>query len=95
MTPKILKALNEDLYFNDYHEQAVKLSYFTINSKFGKKNFMYYAMPYLSLSYDFVRRQQLDSIIKYSDILKKYIDKDTLKIVPIIYYSHRALIEEK
>lgn len=95
LTQKILKALNEDLYFNNYDEPSVKLSYFTLYSKIGKENFNDYAMPYLSLSNYFVRRQELDSIIKYNDIIKTYIDKDTLEIVPIIYYGNQAVIEGK
>lgn len=95
LTPELLKELNYELFYSDYDEPALKLAYFSLNSTWGKENLQDHAIPAVTLSDFFKKQQQIDSLIKYNQILAKYIDTDTLKIVPITYYANQGAIETK
>lgn len=95
LTQKFLKVFMYDLLISGYDDTALFLANFSIYSQWGKKYYKNHAIPALILSDHYKNRHNLDSLVKYNTILKRYISTESLKIIPINFHMNQAEIEEK
>lgn len=84
-----------DTYKADFNEEARFMAYFALYSEWGRMFIQNKDIAALILSDYYNRTHEIDSLDKYNNILKNYIQSYTNDIIPINYHLNQAVIEEK
>lgn len=95
ISPEVINKLSSELYFGGYIDQATKLANFSMHSSWGKENIKDKSITALILTYHFKVFNEMDSLVKYNDVLLNCMKKDTSHLLSVAYYTNQAVIDEK
>lgn len=95
LTTELLRELMYTMFNAEYLDEASTLAYFALYSKWGKRYNENKDVSALVLSNYYALNHELDSLIKYNDILGGYVEQESDSILQINFYMNQAEIEEK
>ena len=95
LTTELLRELMYTMFNAEYLDEAKTLAYFALYSTWGKRHNENKDVSALILSNYYALNDELDSLIKYNDILGGYVEQESDSIIQINYHINQAVIKRK